>query len=107
MTEGSSSNVWIYRNGRLLGAPTDHLILEGIRVGLMGELAQAAGVPLEIRRITREEVQDADEILISSATKEVLAATRLDGKPVGKGLAAGKPGPIYQALYQAYQAAKA
>ena len=107
MTEGSSSNVWIVRQGKLFGAPSSRYILEGIRVGLMSELAAAANVPLEIRRITREEVQDADEIFISSATKEVLAATTLDGRPVGQGLDAGKPGPIYERIYAAYQRAKA
>ena len=46
---------------------------------------------------------NADELLLSSATKEVLPITQLDGKPVGD----GQPGPIYTALYAGYQAAKA
>jgi D-alanine transaminase len=107
MTEGSSSNVWVVRDGVILGSPMDHLVLEGIRVGLMSELAQACKVPLEIRRIARDEVFSADEIFISSATKEVLAVKSIDGLPVGKGPTAGKPGPIYQKLFLAYQEAKA
>lgn len=107
MTEGSSSNIWVVRNGTIFGAPSDRFILEGIRVGLMSELAAACGIPFEVRRILREEVQAADEILLTSATKEVLAACELDGRPVGHGLAAGKPGPIYHAIYAAYQKAKA
>jgi D-alanine transaminase len=106
MTEGSSSNVWIVKDGVVFGAPLDHLVLEGIRVGLMAELAKASGVRLEMRRIRRDEVFDADEILISSATKEVLAVKSLDGRPVGCGDAAGRPGPIYKKLYSAYQLAK-
>ncbi len=106
MTEGSSSNVWIVQDGVILGAPMDHLVLEGIRVGLMAELAQSCGVPLQMRRITHDEVKEADEIFISSATKEVLAVKSLDGQSVGRGLEAGKPGPIYKKIFNAYQHAK-
>jgi D-alanine transaminase len=103
LTEGSASNVWVVSGGKLLAPPRNHLILEGIRYGLLEELAQAAGVPFEIRRILREEVLRADELMVTSATKEVIAVTRLDGKPVGQ----GTPGPIFRRLYDAYQDAKA
>ncbi|MDT3678446.1 MAG: D-amino acid aminotransferase [Burkholderiaceae bacterium] len=103
LTEGAASNIWVVRNGALFGPPKDNLVLEGIRYGLIAELAPQAGVPLEIRRILREEVQAADELMMSSATKELLPITRLDGRPVGT----GRPGPIYAALYAAYQRAKA
>lgn len=103
LTEGSSSNVWVVRHGMVLGPPRDHLILEGIRVGLMAQLCKAEDIALDIRRITRDEVLAADELLISSATKELLPVTLLDGKPVGS----GKPGPVYARLYAAYQRAKA
>ncbi len=102
MTEGSASNIWVVRNGTVLGAPRDHLVLEGIRVGLIEELCAGASLPLELRRITREEVGSADELLLSSATREVLPITSLDGRPVGD----GRPGPVYAKLYAAYQAAK-
>jgi D-alanine transaminase len=103
MTEGSASNIWVVRDGVLLGAPVNHLILEGIRVGLMSELAISAGVRLEFRRLSRADVASADEIFISSATKEVLAARSLDGKPIGDGPEAGRPGPVYARIYAAYQ----
>ncbi len=102
MTEGSASNIWVVRNGCVLGAPRDHLVLEGIRVGLMQELCAACGLPLEFRNITREEVLAADELLSTSATKEVLPITTIDGRPVDTGV----PGPIYDRLYAAYQEAK-
>ena len=102
LSEAAASNVWVVQNGRVLGTPRDHLVLEGIRYGLIEEICQSQGIPFELRRITREEVLQADELLLSSATKEVLAITTLDGKPVGDGL----PGPVYQRLYQAYQGAK-
>lgn len=106
LTESSSANVWIVKDGKMLAPPKDNLILEGIRYGLMQELAEEAGVPFEVRRITEAEVDGADEILITSATREVVAGTQLNGKPVGHGATAGKPGPVYHKFYAGYQAAK-
>jgi D-alanine transaminase len=103
LTEGSSSNVWIVKGGTLLGAPRGPRILEGIRYGLIEELAREAGIAFEERDITEAEVRAADEIMISSATKEVMPITTLDGARVGD----GTPGPVYAALYDAYQRAKA
>ena len=103
LSEASSSNVWIVKDGVLAGPPKDNLILEGIRYGLIEELCAAGGIALEARRITRAEVFAADEVLLSSATKEVLPVTRLDGQAIGN----GQPGPIYAKLYAAYQVAKA
>lgn len=102
LSEAAASNVWVVKGGRVSGAPNDNLVLEGIRYGLLAELCRDAGIPFELRRIPRDEVLAADELLLSSATKEVLAITSLDGQPVGN----GQPGPVYQALYAAYQRAK-
>ena len=106
LSEASSSNVWIVKDGKVSGPPKDNLVLEGIRFGLIAEMCSAAGIPFELRRITRAEVLAADEILLSSATKEVLPVTLLDGQPVGNGVEKGKPGPIYAKLYAEYQRAK-
>jgi D-alanine transaminase len=103
LSEASASNVWIVKNGTLMGPPKDHLILEGIRYGLIEELCAAEGISMEARRISRDEVFAADEVLLSSATKEVLPVVSIDGQAVAN----GKPGAIYQKLYKAYQAAKA
>ena len=102
LTEASSSNVWIVKNGKLMGPPKNNLILEGIRYGLMEELSAAGDIQLESRRITRDEVFAADEVLITSATKEILPVVTIDGKSIGN----GKPGPVFRKLYAAYQAAK-
>jgi D-alanine transaminase len=102
LSEAAASNVWVVKNGTVLGAPKDNLVLEGIRYGLLEELCQQAGIRFELRRVSREEVLAADEILLSSATKEILPCTRLDGKPVGN----GRPGPIYEKLFAGYQQAK-
>jgi D-alanine transaminase len=102
LSEAAASNVWVVKNGAVMGAPKDNLVLEGIRYGLIEELCRAEGIPFELRRISRDEVFGADELLLSSATKEVLPVTLLDGKPIGT----GKPGPIYGKLYAGYQRAK-
>ncbi|WBY00308.1 D-amino acid aminotransferase [Ramlibacter tataouinensis] len=102
LSEAAASNVWVVKDGKVLGAPRDNLVLEGIRYGLMEQLCRAAGIPFELRRVSREEVLAADELLLTSATKEVLAITTMDGQPVGN----GRPGPIYDKLYAGYQQAK-
>lgn len=102
LSEAASSNVWVVKAGRVLGPPRDNLVLEGIRYGLFEELCRSQGIPFELRRITKAEVLGADELLLSSATKEVLPVTLLDGMKVGT----GTPGPIYSRLYAAYQMAK-
>jgi D-alanine transaminase len=102
LSEAAASNVWVVKNGAVMGVPKDNLVLEGIRYGLIEELCRAEKIPFELRRISRDEVFGADELLLSSATKEVLPVTLLDGKPIGS----GKPGPIYVKLYAGYQGAK-
>ncbi|ALM85266.1 D-amino acid aminotransferase [Bordetella sp. N] len=100
LTEAASANIWVVSGGKLISPPRDHRILEGIRYGLMAELAEEAGVPFEMRDVPRAEVETADELLISSAAREVLPITRLDGRPVSD----GKPGPVYAKLRAGYDA---
>jgi D-alanine transaminase len=102
LSEAAASNLWVVKDGKLMGTPKDNLVLEGIRYGLFETLCREAGIPFELRRISRDEVFAAGELLVSSATKEVLPVTLLDCKPIGT----GRPGPIYHALYAGYQRAK-
>ena len=102
LSEASSSNVWIVQQGTVIGPPKDELVLAGIRYGLIERLCAEAGIPFALRRIARDEVFAADELLLSSASKEVLPVVTLDGRTIGN----GKPGPIYQTLFAAYQQAK-
>ena len=106
LTEAAASNVWVVKGGKLLGSPKDNLVLEGIRYGLFDDICREIGVDLELRRISREEVLNADELLLTSATKEVLAVTSLDGKPVGPAGSRGQPGPVGKRLFAGYQASK-
>lgn len=103
LSEAAACNVWVVRKGVVMGPPKGNLVLEGIRYGVIEELCREAGIPFELRNVSRDEVFGADELMLSSATKEVLPVTLLDGQAIGT----GRPGPIYQALYAGYQREKA
>ncbi len=107
LTEASASNVWLVQEGAVLGAPKSEHVLEGIRYDLIRDLCERCGIAYNLRPISEAEVRAADELMLSSATKEVLPVTLLDGEPVGHGAGRGKPGPVYARLYEAYQQAKA
>jgi D-alanine transaminase len=99
LTEASASNVFVVSGGTVLAAPQDHLILLGITYQLLEKLAKDGTLRLEVRPISEAEVRSADEVWLSSSTKEVLAVTTLDGKPVGT----GKPGPAFRRMHALYQ----
>jgi len=102
LTEASASNVLIVMDGTIIAPPKDNLILPGITYDATLELAREGGLPLQIRPVTRDEALAADEMWLSSSTKEVLAVTTLDGKP----FAGGKPGTVYRQMYRLFQASK-
>ena len=106
LTEASSANVWIVKEGALLGPPMSEHVLPGVRVSLLRELCEECGIGYNLRPISEAELMAADEVLLSSAGREVLAVTTLDHEPVGHGALRGKPGPVYARLYEAYQKAK-
>ncbi len=103
LTEASSSNVWVVTRGTLRAPPKDNRILEGIRYGLIAELAAQHGVAFAAGPIAEAEVRSADELMLSSATKEVIPVVRLDGRPIGD----GKVGPVFRQFHRWYQDAKA
>jgi len=103
LTEAAASNVFVVKNGVVAAPPQDNLILLGITYDLLTKLAAEGQVNLQIRPITEQEVREADEVWLSSSTKEVLAVTSIDGKPVG----IGKPGPAFRRMHALYQEFKA
>jgi len=102
LTEASASNVMIVKDGTIIMPPKDHLILPGVTFDATIEFAQAAGIPLVMRPVPMAEAMAADEMWLSSSTKEVLAVTTIDGKP----FAGGKPGPVFRRMWQEFQARK-
>ena len=99
LTEASSSNVFIVRNGVVLTPPKDNLVLPGITYDVVLEIARAREFEVEVRDVTEADVRSAEEIWLTSSNKEVLAVTTLDGKPVGD----GRPGPLFRRMHALYQ----
>ena len=99
LTEASASNVFIVKRGVIYSPPKDQLILPGITYDVIVELARANGLPIEMREVSEKEVRGADEIWVTSSSKEVLAIVTLDGAKVGD----GRPGPAFRRMYQLYQ----
>jgi len=102
LTEASASNVLIVKDGTIVVPPKDNHILPGITYDATMEFARDADVPLVVRPVSREEALSADEMWLSSSTKEVLAITTVDGKP----FAGGKPGPVFRRLWEVFQSKK-
>jgi D-alanine transaminase len=99
LTEASASNVFIVSRGEIVSPPKSSLILPGITYDVVAELAAANGMPLAFRDIAEAEVRAADELWVTSSSKEVLAVVSLDGKAIGD----GRPGPVFRRMYRLYQ----
>jgi D-alanine transaminase len=99
LTEASASNVFIVKRGVIQSPPKSNLILPGITYDVVVELARANGLALEFRDIPQSDVRAADEIWVTSSSKEVLAIVELDGQRVGD----GRPGPVFRRMFQLYQ----
>jgi D-alanine transaminase len=99
LTEASSSNVFVVKGGTVFSPPKSNLILPGITYDVVVELAQANGLPLQFRDVAREEVFAADELWVTSSSKEVFPIVDLDGRRIGD----GRPGPVFRRMYQLYQ----
>ena len=99
LTEASASNVFIVKRGVIHSPPKSNLILPGITYDVVSELAHANKLPIEFREVSEAEVRAADEIWVTSSSKEVLAIVELDGKRVGD----GRPGPVFRRMHQLYQ----
>ncbi len=99
LTEGSASSIFVVKDGVLLAPPKSHLMLPGITYDVVLELAHCHGMPLKVHEVLEAEVRGADELWMTSSTKEVLPITALDGEPVGS----GEPGPMGRQMYGWYQ----
>ncbi len=94
VTEGSSTNVFIAKAGRIVTPPRTHKILAGVTRGLVIELCRDLDFPLLEQEVPEEQLRDADEIWITSSSKDALPIVSLDGRRVGN----GSPGPLWRKL---------
>ena len=102
LTEASASNAYIVKNGVIATPPKDNLILPGITLDVVFDIVKRGNLPLEVREVSEAEVRAADEVWVTSSSKEIVAVVDLDGKPVGD----GKPGPVFRKAWQLYQGFK-
>jgi len=99
LTEASASNAYIVKDGVIATPPKDNLILPGITLDVVFDIVERGKLPLQVREITEAEVRGADEVWVSSSSKEIVAVVDLDGRPVGN----GRPGPVFRKAWQLYQ----
>lgn len=99
VTEGTTNNVHMVKNGEIWTAPLSIGILAGITRDWIFEVCKKEKIPIQERLFTAADLYTADEMFLSSATKEVMPITTLSGRPVGK----GKPGPVTQRLHKAFR----
>lgn len=99
VTEGTASNFFMVKSGVLSTPPTSQHLLPGITRDLVLELAQKNGIECEVRQIAESELDDADEIWLTSSTREIAPVIRLNGKDVGE----AKAGLVWQKMIHIYQ----
>lgn len=102
VSEGSASNLFMVKDQTLITPPNSHKILPGITRLVIEKLARRHHIDLIERDIQQDELNSADELWLTSSTKEALPITQLNGQAVGS----GKPGSVWQTLRQHYQAYK-
>jgi branched-chain amino acid aminotransferase len=99
VTEGSSSNVFAVSGGVLRTPPLAAGILEGVTRGVVLRIARAARMPVQEAPLRPEELEQADEVFITSTVREIVPVTRLGDRPV----ASGQPGPVTRRLHAAFR----
>jgi len=100
--EGSATNVFIVKDGNVSTAPKDHLILPGITRDVVVELLGELNIPLTEYAVTQQELNNADEVWITSSTKECAPVTRVNNQAIGT----GKPGELWGKVFTAFQQRK-
>jgi|TARA_B110000238_G_C16075877_1_gene417125 D-alanine transaminase len=100
--EGAATNVFVVKEGHVMTAPKNNLILPGITRDAVVEILNENNIPLLEQAPSVQQLEQADEVWITSSTKECAPVTTVDAKPVGS----GKPGELWQKVYHLYQEQK-
>lgn len=102
VTEGSSSNFFIVSGGVILTPPKSESLLPGITRQFVLSLADKHNMPWREQDLQLEQVMEADEVWISSSSREVVPVIAVDAKPIGD----GKAGPVWRQMTQHYETMK-
>ncbi len=103
VTEGAASNVFAVSEGVLLTPPKSAQLLPGITRDLVVELARENDIACREETVSLGTLRNAEEIWLTSSTKEIVPVRTLDGNPVGEHC----PGELWQRMYGIYQEYKA
>jgi len=99
VNEGAASNLFIVKGGVLVTPPKGPYLLPGITRDLILELAAAHGIAHREAAISLADLNAAEEVWLTSSTREILPVTRLDQRAVGN----GRPGPVWRRMMSLYQ----
>jgi len=102
VTEGAASNVFVVSQGTLVTPPKGPFLLPGITRDLILEIAQQHGIAHAERVVSEAEMRSAQELWMTSSTKEIVPITTLDGQAVGN----GRPGAVFTQMHTLYQTYK-
>lgn len=100
--EGSATNVFVVKDGKVNTAPKNNMILPGITRDVVVDLLHENNIPLEEEAVTKEQLYEADEVWITSSTKECVPVTTIDANPVGD----GQPGVLWKKVFNYFQQKK-
>lgn len=98
VTEGSSTNIFFVKEGKLITHPANQLILHGITREIVLEQAKKLQLTVILEALSHTEMEQVEECFMTSTTMEVCPIVQIDGKPIGD----GTPGPITRQLQAAY-----
>ncbi|MBA4494946.1 D-amino-acid transaminase [Paenactinomyces guangxiensis] len=99
VTEGSSTNIFIVKDGTVWTHPADHLILHGITRDITLQLAAVLQISARTEAFDSAALFDADECFMTSTTMEICPIIKVDGQTIGT----GSPGPVTRRLQEAFQ----
>lgn len=103
VTECTGDNIFIVKKGVLLTPPLNAGILEGVTRNIVIDLAKGLGIDVRETNLTKHDLYTADEMFLTGTGAEVIAATEIDKRKIGRGEHEGKPGPITLKLNQAFR----
>jgi branched-chain amino acid aminotransferase len=99
LSDGITSNIYLVRDGKLMTPSHDAGIVAGITRGVILDLSRRLGLPVVEGSFPVSEIDGADEMFLTSTTREVVPVVKVDGKAVGN----GRPGPVTLRLLEAYR----
>lgn len=100
--EGSATNVFVVKDSKVNTAPKNNMILPGITRDVVVDLLNENNIPLTEEAVTKEQLFEADEVWITSSTKECVPVTTIDAKPIGD----GQPGELWKKVFSYFQQIK-